>query len=194
VIRFELEQSDTEIYSAHGGLALVGQLINRYSGLKQRLKSIPLRHGIPHYDLFRVYLGLLCTGKNDFEAVDGVRYDRFFRQALGIGQMPSAARLRERFDAQAQEYIWAADDTLVPLLRHLKAPVTAEPSSHIALHADVFCPDNGKTRKEGVGRPLIGDTDAHVVWARRPMAALVPNGRQPSYFRFLSSDACHRSG
>jgi hypothetical protein len=115
-----------------------------------------LRHGIPHYDLFRVYLGLLCTGKNDFEAVDGVRYDRFFRQALGIGQMPSAARLRQRFDAQAQEYIWAADDTLVPLLRNLKAPVTAEPSGHVALHADVFCLDNSKTRKEGVGRTYHG--------------------------------------
>lgn len=69
MIRFEFEQSDTEIYSAHGGLAVVGQLINRYSDLRKRLRQIPLRHGIAHIDLFRVYLGLLCTGKNDFEAV-----------------------------------------------------------------------------------------------------------------------------
>ena len=156
VIRFELEQSDTEIYSAHGGLALVGQLINRYSGLKKRLQRIPLRHGIAHIDLFRVYLGLLCTGKNDFEAVDGVRQDRFFRKALGIGQMPSSARLRQRFDAQAEEYVRAADDAIVPLLSRLKAPVSAEASGHVALHADVFCLDNSKTRKEGVGRTYHG--------------------------------------
>lgn len=70
--------------------------------------------------------------------------------------MPSSARLRQRFDAQAQEYIWAADDTLMPLLRNLKAPITAEPSGHVALHADVFCLDNGQTRKEGVGRTYHG--------------------------------------
>ena len=156
MIRFEFAQSETEIYSAQGGLAVVGQLLNRYSELSKRLRKIPLRHGIPHMDLFRTYLGLLCVGKNDFEAVEGVRDDRFFRKALGIGQMPSSARLRQRFDDQAQEYIWAADDTLVPLLRNLKAPVTAETSGHVALHADVFCLDNGKTRKEGVGRTYHG--------------------------------------
>lgn len=63
MVRFELEQSDTEIYSADDRLALVGQRLNRYSGQKQRLKSIPLHHGIPHFDLFRTYLGLLCTGQ-----------------------------------------------------------------------------------------------------------------------------------
>jgi hypothetical protein len=156
VIRFEFEQSDQEIYSAHGGLALVGQLINRYSGLQERLREIPLRHGIAHIDLFRTYLGLLCTGKNDFEASEGVRQDRFFRSALGIGQMPSSARLRQRFDAQAEEFTRVADATIVPLLRALKARVSAEPSGHVALHADVFCLDNSKTRKAGVGRTYHG--------------------------------------
>ncbi|WP_305803114.1 hypothetical protein, partial [Thiolapillus sp.] len=41
---------------------------------------------------------LVCQGKNDFEAVEGIRKDPFFQQALGIGRVPSSARLRQRFD------------------------------------------------------------------------------------------------
>ena len=47
----------TEIYASHAGLAVVGPIINRHSGLKKQLKSILLRHGIPHIDLVRTYLG-----------------------------------------------------------------------------------------------------------------------------------------
>jgi len=107
---FIFEQSDTEIYASHAGLAVIGPLLNRHSGLKKRLKSIPLRHGIPHIDLIRTYVGLLCQGKNDFEAVEGVRQDPFFQRALGIGRMPSSARLRQRFDEQAEALTAAVDE------------------------------------------------------------------------------------
>jgi len=153
---FILEQSHSEIYASAGGLAVVGPIINRHSGLKKRLKSVPLRHGIAHIDLVRTYLGLLCQGKNDFEAAEGVRDDVFFREALGIARVPSSARLRQRFDEQAPALTAAADDCLVALLSNLKAPITALPSGHVALHADVFCLDNGKTRKEGVSRTYHG--------------------------------------
>ncbi len=155
-MRFILEQSPTEIYASAAGLAVVGPIINRYSGLKKRLKSVPLRHGIAHIDLVRTYLGLLCQGKNDFEAVEGVRNDPFFQQALGIARLPSSARLRQRFDEQAPALTAAADDCLVPLLANLKATVSALPSGQVALHADVFCLDNAKTRKEGVSRTYHG--------------------------------------
>ena len=155
-MQFILEQSHSEIYASAGGLAIVGPIINRYSGLKKRLKSVPLRHGIAHIDLVRTYLGLLCQGKNDFEAVEGIRGDVFFREALGIARIPSSARLRQRFDEQAVALTAATDDCLVPLLSNLKAPVSALPSGHVALHADVFCLDNSKTRKEGVSRTYHG--------------------------------------
>ena len=155
-MRFILEQSPTEIYASAGGLAVVGPIINRYSGLKKRLKTVPLRHGIAHIDLVRTYLGLLCQGKNDFEAVEGVRDDAFFQHALGIARVPSSARLRQRFDEQAPALTAAADDCLVPLLSNLKAPITALPSGPVALHADVFCLDNSKTAKEGVSHTYHG--------------------------------------
>ena len=248
---FIFEQSDSEIYASHAGLAVAGPIINRHSGLRKRLKSIPLRHGIPHIDLVRTYLGLLCQGKNDFEAVEEVRKDLFFQQALEIGRVPSSARLRQRFDEQAEALTQAADDCIVsikrvfdlvkdfgtsespkstrsstthwcpgrpghPAFRHniasslrlhtglpydwtprsdaplgsplapsarrvsrvasrlpgttrlrfalhggqrlknLRATVSALPTGHVALHADVFCLDNSKTRKEGVARTYHG--------------------------------------
>ena len=57
-MRFQFEQSATEIYSGAGGLSVVGTMINRYSQLPTQLKSMPLRHGIPHEDIVRTYLGL----------------------------------------------------------------------------------------------------------------------------------------
>ena len=84
------------------GMAVAGPIINRHSGPEEAAQVHPLRHGIPHIDLVRTYLGLLCQGKNDFEAVEEVRKDLFFQQALEIGRVPSSARLRQRFDEQAE--------------------------------------------------------------------------------------------
>ncbi len=45
--RFILEQSDTEFYTSHSGLALIGLCLNRYTTLSKTLdKTIPLRHGV----------------------------------------------------------------------------------------------------------------------------------------------------
>ncbi len=53
--RFILEQSDTEFYTSHSGLALVGLCLNRYGQLNQALeKGIPLRHGISHADIIKL--------------------------------------------------------------------------------------------------------------------------------------------
>jgi hypothetical protein len=82
--RFMFEQSNKELFTSHSGLALVGLAINRFSELDRGLQAaIPLRHGITHGDLAESYLGLMCLGKSDFEAVGNVRDDRFFKQALG---------------------------------------------------------------------------------------------------------------
>jgi len=48
------------------------------------------------------YIGLLCLGKSDFEAVENVRGDRFFKESLGIDHVPSSARLRQRLDEYAK--------------------------------------------------------------------------------------------
>ena len=40
-------------------------------------------------------------GKRDFDAVENCRGDKFFKEALGIGLLPSSPTLRQRLDAQA---------------------------------------------------------------------------------------------
>ena len=58
-----------------------------------------------HSDVIKSYLGQLCLGKSDLEAVENVRADRFFKEALGIGQVPSPARLRQRLDKHAKDLL-----------------------------------------------------------------------------------------
>jgi hypothetical protein len=81
--------------------------------LKKTLRGIVKSHGIPSIDLIRAYAGQLCLGKSDFDAIENVRLDRYFKEALGIRQMPSSARLRQRFDEDARALIDCVDDAAV---------------------------------------------------------------------------------
>ena len=100
--RFELVRSDTDCIVSHSGLALVGRAFG-HTRLDRDCAPLSLRHGIAHVDCLKSYVGLLCTGKSDFEAVESRRGDTFFKTALGIRQVPSAPRLRQRFDKRADE-------------------------------------------------------------------------------------------
>jgi hypothetical protein len=155
--RFMIEQSNKELFTSHSGLALVGLAVNRFSDLEKGLQAAtPLRHGISHGDLAKSYLGLMCLGKSDFEAVSNVRNDRFFKQALGIARVPSAERLRLRFDEHARAMLAVIDKSSIEFLEHAKVPVTALKMGHVALDIDVFPMDNSGTKKEGVSRTYHG--------------------------------------
>ena len=93
--RYQIVQSDTDTITSHCGLALVGRAVAR-TRLAKDLSQIPLRHGIAHGDCAKSYVGLLCIGKSDFDAVENRREDAFFKTALGIAKVPSAPSLRQR--------------------------------------------------------------------------------------------------
>jgi hypothetical protein len=152
--RLSLEQSNDEFYTSHSGLALIGACINRYSDLGRQVGRLAGSSGqIAEIDILRSYLGLLCLGKSDFQAITGMRNDEYFKQSLGIGRLPSAERLRQRLDEGA-----AAG--LVPLvvrssrtmLKQLGVKVSGYPGGLVPLDVDVFPQDNSNTRKEGVSR------------------------------------------
>ena len=106
---FFLEQSETEFYTNHSGLDLVGLFLNRYDQLNQTLeKGISLRHGISYTDIIKSMIGTLCLGKCNFEAIENHRDDDYFKAALAIHQIPSSARLRQRLDEHA--------DALLPII------------------------------------------------------------------------------
>ncbi len=150
--RFLLEQSMTEIYTSHSGLALIGQFINRFTSLTKSLRKIKKRHGIPNIELIRSYLGLLSLGKSDYAALENYRLDPFFKQALGIKQMPSSSRLRQRFDENAADFIPIINQANIDFLQAMKVPITANEEGYAVIDADLFPMDNSKTKKEGVSR------------------------------------------
>ena len=153
---FKLEQSKTEILSPHGGLALVGHYLNQQTTLSKTSRSISKRHGIANIDLIRTYLGLICLGKSDFEAVEQARHDPFFKAAMGIKQSISSARLRQRFDEDAHNLIPLLDAASVEFMKNADVPINALSTGHVPLDIDVFPMDNSNTKKEGVSYTYKG--------------------------------------
>ena len=139
--------------SSHSGLALVGMVLNRYTNLTRAAKqTIPKRHGIPHAHVLKSYIGLLCLGKSDFEAVSGVREDEFFQTAMGIGAVPSPETLRQRLDNHAESFLPLVVEAGTDFLVNIEAKCTTLKTGHVPLDADVTPFDNSQTRKEGVSR------------------------------------------
>lgn len=153
---FKLEQSKTEIITPQGGLALIGHCLNKQTSLAKTSRSIVKRHGIPTIELIRTYLGLICLGKSDFEAVEQTRHDPFFKAAMGIKQSASSARLRQRFDDDARALIPLLDEASVEFLRNASAPIGTLATGHVPLDMDVFPLDNSNTKKEGVAYTYKG--------------------------------------
>jgi hypothetical protein len=154
--RFIIERSEEDLTS-HSGLALAGMAINRYTDLAQSLKrEVPLRHGISHADILRSYVGLLCLGKSDYEAVSTVRKDEFFAAALNVAAVPSAETLRQRMDEHAAVFLPLVSEASISFLENAQVRCTPLETAHVALDADVTPFDNSKTRKEGVSRTYKG--------------------------------------
>jgi hypothetical protein len=90
--------------TAHAGLSLVGQYLKRFAQIDQIIDPrfpISGKGGIATSSLIKAYVGLLCTGKSDFDAIESLRQDAFFKSALGLAAVPSSPTLRQRMDALA---------------------------------------------------------------------------------------------
>lgn len=146
--------------SSHGGLALVGRLFKRINLPAMIDPQYSVRGGIANSDILKCYLGLLTLGKNDFEAVEGFRSQRFVHQALGLRAVPSSATLRQRFDAMGTEWSELADRINRAVLGlHINgAPIDfgALSTGHLPLDIDTFVMDQSDTAKEGVSYTYAG--------------------------------------
>jgi len=151
--RMILEQSSEEFYTSHSGLALAGACINRYSDLSRYVGRVAKGSDhIAEIDILRSYLGLLCLGKSDYQAIAAMREDDYFKQALGIGRIPSVERLRQRLDEAASDLVPVINRSSRTMLKRLKAPITGYRNGLVPLDVDVFPQDNSNTKKEGVSR------------------------------------------
>jgi hypothetical protein len=151
--RLILEQSKEEFHTSHSGLALAGACINRYSDLGRRVGRVAKGSDhIAEIDILRSYLGLLCLGKSDYQAIAAMQGDDYFKQALGIGRMPSVERLRQRLDEAACGLVPVINRCSRTMIKRLQASITGYPNGLIPLDVDVFPQDNSNTKKEGVSR------------------------------------------
>jgi hypothetical protein len=139
------------------GLALVGHYLHALKPVFARLDAaLPVRTGVSNGDIVRAYLGLLVQGKSDFDAIENFRGDAFFKQALGIGLLPSSPTLRQRLDARANEMFEFAPALIETLLTSQRPDYGVLACGWLALDVDTFAMDNGGTAKEGVGRTYAG--------------------------------------
>lgn len=69
------------------------------------MAAVALGHGISYAAVLKSYIGLLCLGTSDFEAVRGMREDDYFHTAMGIGAVPSTETLRQRLDGHAEAFL-----------------------------------------------------------------------------------------
>ena len=97
----QVKQLDYDL-TPTAGLALVGHFLKTLAPVLADVDAaLPVRTGVATSDIVRSYLGLLVQGKSDFDAIENLRGDKFFKQSLGIGLLPSSPTLRQRMDAHA---------------------------------------------------------------------------------------------
>jgi len=154
--KFILRQG-SELLTDLAGLALVGLALNQFARVRQTLDTLlPKRSGLSVGELVIAYVGLLCTGKSDYDAIENHRQDEFFAQALGLSGVPAASTLRMQLDAQAEDLMPHVDELSVPLLQQADAPITPLACGWVPVDIDVFTLDNSGTRKDGVSRTYAG--------------------------------------
>jgi len=146
--------------SSHAGLAFVGKYLKRIKLNSLVDSAFPVRSGVANGDILKSYLGLLCLGKNDFDAIENFRSDAFFKRALGLGGVPSSPTLRQRLDANASSWFNLAAQMNQLLLG---SSINGKPidfgslsCGYTPVDLDTFAMDNGGTKKELVGRTYAG--------------------------------------
>lgn len=146
--------------SHQAGLALIGKYLKRINLNALVDPAFPVRSGVVNSDIFKSYLGLLCLGKNDFDAIEGQRKDAFFTRALGLRAVPSSPTLRQRMDTHAASWFDLVDNINAAVLGMKIGGKPVDfgvlPCGYVPLDIDTFAMDNSGTAKEHVGRTYAG--------------------------------------
>lgn len=158
-MRFEVRFSNERLITPTG-IALSGLLIDK-TNLKRRLDSMLLKNNAnPHIknsDVAVSYIGLLCQGKSDFEAIKEMHEDpEFYTQALNIKKLPSRETLRQRLDLAGKSFRDIILEENINMLKAVNVDITPCFDDLIPLDVDVSPFDNSNTKKEGVSYTYKG--------------------------------------
>lgn len=144
------------------GLVFVGQILGKSSFVKKinraPVSSEYLQKQIKNGDILLTYIGMLCQGKPQYEAVREMMDDPdYYKYALGIAYaLPSAETLRQRFDMIGDSLRRDILLANIDMLREMKIEPSALENGHVPVDIDVTPFDNSKTKKEGVSRTYKG--------------------------------------
>jgi hypothetical protein len=157
--------------SSQAGLALIGKYLKRINLNALVDPAFAVRAGIANSDILKSYLGLLCLGKNDFDAIEAQRTDAFFTRALHLRTVPSSPTLRQRFDTHASDWFELAEriNAAVLSVKIAGKPINFGllPCGYLPLDVDTFAMDNSGTAKEHVGRTYTGTSPVEAIAAKR---------------------------
>jgi len=153
--KFEVRQSAKTLLTSCAGVALIGQCCEAAQVDLIVDPRMPVSQGMRTSDIVKSAIGLLSMGKSDFDAIEPLRGERFFKQALGLSKVPSSAWMRQRLDAVAGDLREIVGDLTLRLLQRTEAPVTPH-QGFVCVDVDTFAMDNSGTRKEHVGRTYQG--------------------------------------
>ena len=146
--------------SSHAGLALIGKYLKRININSLIDPAFPVRSGVANSAILKSYLGLLCLGKNDFDAIENFRDNAFFMRALGLSCVPSSPTLRQRLDTHAASWFDLAAQLnhklLASTVNGLSVDFGALACGYTPVDLDTFAMDNSATKKELVGRTYAG--------------------------------------
>lgn len=151
----------------HVGLVLIGDLSAMAQAGMARvcgLDALVDRLGpgktpqIKEREIFRTLVGLMCQGKTDFDHVREYYGDDFFATSLGLGRVPSAEILRQRFQRIALETdlnaqlprcsveLWKKTGMQPEIIELTRV---GKKEHWVRLDVDVSIFDNSDTKKEG---------------------------------------------
>lgn len=145
-----------------GGLVLAGALLEQCTPLRATFNGRFAKGpgALPVGDTLVPMVAALCTGKSDFEAASSLRRSTWAASALQVSRIASAETVRQNLDLLGEQASGASlaliEGASLELLRRARMPVTPLWTGHVALDVDTTPCDNGKTKKEGVGRTYKG--------------------------------------
>ena len=145
-----------------GGLAVVGAILGK-SDFVKKLNRMDVtknrsQHQIKNGDILLTYIGMLCMGKPQFDAVREMEDDpEFYKYALGVAyKIPSEETLRQRMDDIGRTIRSQILQENVEMLRANGIHPAKLKEGYVPVDADVTPMDNSKTKKEGVSRTYKG--------------------------------------
>lgn len=160
-------ESTTSNITNHAGLFKIGSFFKTSDFGREidAVSKIRDRKGVPSdRDVVFCMIALYAMGKTTYEAIEEYRYDRYFREALGVRRVPSEETLRQRIEMLPEAIhrvlrrwngeIIAAGFSDVEARSSEKEEwsesVRIGDRKYLVIDSDVSVLDNSNSKKEGV--------------------------------------------